>query len=260
MMFRATFLLLLFSFLISAQKKASFLENFTELNQLKSSNELEKYNQYNFSKIWMHTESKNVLGVIDTSNQRIKIKLLSIEKNPQNPNEYKVRGKSMVKDVICDFSGIITLFNVQEFKSIDFGVDNEHKNAGIQSEGLLKAVYVFYENESQKNSGVFQGVLYSKWFLDADNKIQYDNLVFSSDAFSNNAFVGIWTSYTSGKIKICNWADYRVPNATNDLDIGAAEFIPNEKYFDKGWESYYRTYMYSDERDFIEENRKWWEY
>ena len=37
------------------------------------------------------------------------------------------------------------------------------------------------------------------------------------------------------KKKICNWADYRVPNSNQDFDIGAGEFSVSEKYWDKGW-------------------------
>lgn len=37
------------------------------------------------------------------------------------------------------------------------------------------------------------------------------------------------------KKKFCNWADYRVPIANRDFDIGAGEFSVSEKYWNKGW-------------------------
>jgi len=51
----------------------------------------------------------------------------------------------------------------------------------------------------------------------------------------NNAFVGVWKSYSTSKEKDCNWADYRVPIANRDFDIGAGEFSVSEKYWNKGW-------------------------
>ncbi len=60
---------------------------------------------------------------------------------------------------------------------------------------------------------------------------------FIADGFSNNQFTGSWTSYKTNASKKCNWGDYRIPEC-GDLDIGAGEFIVNEKYIKNGWTSY----------------------
>ncbi|MBM0654943.1 hypothetical protein JMN11_14995 [Capnocytophaga genosp. AHN8471] len=37
--------------------------------------------------------------------------------------------------------------------------------------------------------------------------------------------------------KPCNWGLHRIP-CSGDLDYGAAEFSPNEKYYPYGWKDY----------------------
>ena len=204
-------------------------------SELKAENVLDNYNQFDFSKIWSKTENDNVYGIIGEEHQRIQIKLISIKKNPNNPNEYFVFGKSNVKGTICDFNGIITLTEIKEVKELHFGVDDEYADKKIKSQGILIADYEFKENNKQKNSGIYNGKFYSKWYLNSKNQIKYDDIEWYSDSYTNNAFVGIWESYSSGKEKICNWADYRVPQANKDFDIGAGEFSVSEKYWDKGW-------------------------
>ncbi|WP_350287979.1 hypothetical protein [uncultured Croceitalea sp.] len=212
--------------------------NFPNNHELKTENLITKYNQFDFSKIWTLTANNNVLGIIGEDHQRIKIKLISVKKSSLNPNEYYVTGKSCVKGTICDFSGIINLTEIKEVKELHFGVDDEYADKGIKSQGILIADYEFKENSEQRHSGIFKGKLHSKWYLNSKNQIEYDNIEFISDGYLNNAFNGIWKSYSTGKEKICNWGDYRVPKSNRDFDIGAGEFSPNEKYFKKGWAEY----------------------
>ncbi len=73
--------------------------------------------------------------------------------------------------------------------------------------------------------------------IDDKGQFRYDALNFFSDGFSNNQFVGSWTSYKTNKTKRCNWGDYRIPES-GDLDIGAGEFSVNDKYLKNGWKIY----------------------
>ncbi|PPK95815.1 hypothetical protein LY01_01408 [Nonlabens xylanidelens] len=230
--------LLLFTNVAIAQSNEKFLTDFMFESGLKPENVLDNYNGFDFSEIWTQTENYNILGIIGKEHQRIKIKLISIKKDQTNPNEYFVFGKSCVKGTICDFNGKITLTEIKEVKELHYGVDDEYFEKGIKSQGVLIASYEFAENKEQKHSGIFKGQLYTKWYLTSDKKIEYDNIESIADGYTNNAFIGIWKSYSTGKEKVCNWADFRVPNANRDFDIGAGEFSPSEKYFDKGWANY----------------------
>jgi hypothetical protein len=250
--------LLLFANISIAQSDENFLSDFLFESELKSENVINEYNQFDFSNIWELTDNKNVLGIIGKDHQRLKIKLISIKKDQNNPNEYFVYGKSCVKGTICDFNGKITLKEIKEVEEFHFGVDDEYADKGIKSQGILIADYEFKENSEQKHSGIFKGRLYSKWYLDSKNQIEYDKIEFISDGYINNAFVGIWKSYTTEKEKICNWADYRIPMTNSDFDIGAGEFSPSKKYYDQGWENYQKAWLYGDEQAKKIELEKWW--
>lgn len=96
--------MLLANFLF-AQPNDEFLTEFLFGNELKLQNELGKYNQFDFSGLWTKTENYLIFGVIGQDHQRIRMKLISVEKSPINENVYFVYGKSKVKEIICDFKG-----------------------------------------------------------------------------------------------------------------------------------------------------------
>lgn len=232
---RLNIIFLFFINFLFGQTNENFLVDFLLEDELKPSNVINQYNHFDFSKLWTKTENDLIYGIIGDEHQRIRIKLISVKKNPENPNEYYVTGKSNVKENICDFSGVIKIMEIREVKELHYGVDNEYENKGIQTQGILIADYEFNENKDQNHSGLFKGELFSKWYLDSKNKIKYDDIQSIYNSYSNNAFIGVWKSYKTGKEKICNWADFRVPNTNRDFDIGAGEFSVSEKYWNKGW-------------------------
>jgi hypothetical protein len=226
---------LLFTNITIAQSDKQFVSDFLLEDELKSGNQLSEYEQSDFSNVWDKTANEVIYGIIGDDHQRIRIKLLSINKSADNPNVYDVYGKSMVRETICDFFGTITIKKIKEVTELHFGVDNEYENKGIKKQGIIIADYSFDEDAQQKHSGIFKGKLYSKWYLNRNDEIVYDDIQDISDSYINNAFIGIWKSYSTGNEKICNWADWRVPNANQDFDIGAGEFSVSEKYWNEGW-------------------------
>lgn len=236
------FICLVFSFNLWCQNLCR-TQIFTQ-EELFQKNELNKYSKYDFSKLWTQTDNNLVYGIIGDDYQRILIKLISVKRNPAKNNEYLVSGKSMVKSNICNFSGKITITKVQEIKKLRFGVDDEYKTAGIKNQGVLIASYEFVENKEQKGSGKFLGTIQTLWYLDKNDAIKYNDIESYSDKYFNNAFIGVWKSNNSGKEKICNWADYRVPNVNCDFDLGAGELSISNKYQKNGW--------------WIKPKAKWW--
>jgi hypothetical protein len=236
----------------------AFISNFLLEDELKPDNVFSKFTHFDFSGLFSHTENYCIYGIIGADHQRIKIKLTSIRKNSENPSEYFVSGKSNVSGVICDFNGTITIIGIKEVKELHYGVDNEYANKGIKTQGIIIADYEFKENPYQNHSGSFKGKLYSKLYLNADHQIQYDDIQSMSDQYMNNAFTGIWRSYSTGEEKVCNWADYRVPLANQDFDVGAGEFMPAEKYNDHGWRIYRQAWLYGNKEAKEEELREWW--
>ncbi len=189
---------------------------------------------YDFSALWTTTDNQFVYGIIGDDYQRLFIKLLRVTKSKADPNEYTVRGKSMVKGSIKEFIGTIIIVNIQETNRDQYGPDNELKNSGIKTQGLITAKYEFFEKTDEKDTGVYSGEVKSKWYLDKKG-IKYDDMNSFSDSYFNNSFVGEWKAYHKEIDKKCNWGDYRIPNVHCDFDIGAGEFNVSEKYQMNGW-------------------------
>lgn len=196
--------------------------------------------------------------MIGLNHQRIRIALTFISQNPNVAFKYSVVGKSKVKTNISDFRGIIRIDSVLEVSQMHYGVDDMHKDSSIIAQGIVFATYEFKESPKQKHSGVFNGQLMTKWYINSKGELKYDNIQSMSDGFMNNTFVGIWTQYDSGNSKICNWADGRIPYSAQDFDIGAGEFSPSEKYYKFGWEQYQKAWLYGDEQAKREELAEWW--
>lgn len=231
--------------------------------EIEKINSVDNLNEFDFSKVWMKIDDELIFGIIGEEHQRIRIKFLTIEKNINNPNEYLVYGKSNVKDNICDFVGKITLKSIQKITSENYGIDEEFKNSGIKSQGLLTSKYEFFENKNHSHSGIFSGTLQTLFYIDKNNIIQYNDIGIVSDGYFNNAFVGKWKMYNSNIEKICNWGDYRVPMSNCDFDIGVGEFNVSEKYWKNGWLDIALKNQVSNgaivKKKSNKKSKKWWE-
>ena len=211
--------------------------------------------QYDFGKLWTETKNNIVYGFIGANYQRIRIKIISITKR-NNTNIYDVNGKSMVKNNICTFHGTITISSIKIYKVQHWGVDDEYKNKGIKKQGVLFANYYFEEDSIQNHSGIFEGIIYTSWYIDRLGALKYDDIEKYSDIYTNNEFIGTWKEYKTTKKLVCNWGDYRIPNC-GDLDIGAGNFSPNDKYLEFGWQTYRDAYKGKAQAKQVEE-KQWW--
>jgi len=193
------------------------------------------------------------LGFLGNNYHRIRIHFLSVIKNEDDPLEYFVHGKSKYKGNLCDFQGALRITSAEETKELEF--PNERV-------GWIKGEYRFYEDQKQSGTGTFSGEFTSYWWINPDGQIEYNGLLAGmSDGFLNNQFKGTWTSHRTGKSSTCNWGDYRIPDS-GELDLGAGEFSPAEKYWGNGWESYMKVRMGSTETErkkaYAEEYEEWW--
>ncbi|TAL70213.1 MAG: hypothetical protein EPN88_06375 [Bacteroidetes bacterium] len=198
---------------------------------LKPENFIEKYKSYNFSSLFI--PKTEFIGFIGLDYRRIMINFISIKKDSIQTS-YKVVGNSLVLNNKCDFIGTIKVRQIREFKTLHFGVDDMFKDKGIKNQGLLIGDYSFKEKKAQSHSGEFIGVMTIYWYIDKNGVLCYDNIESYSDSYRNNQYIGIWKDYSTKNEKTCNWGEYRIPYS-GDLDIGAGEFSPNKKYYNKGW-------------------------
>jgi hypothetical protein len=169
-----------------------------------------------------------ILGFIGDDYQRFFIHFVSVIPNPTNPYEYLVYGKTKVKETVCSFQGTITVRQSRIYKSGD--IPN-------YKQGFANCDVILYEDKKEPSTGFIKGKLKIEFVIDNKGQFRYDALMFVADGFSNNQFVGKWTSYKISVSKKCNWGDYRIPEC-GDLDIGAGEFSVNEKYVKNGWLTY----------------------
>lgn len=229
----ALFICLSFCFNLWSQNlcRTKILED----DEIFQKNELNKFIKYDFFEVWNQTDANLIYGIIGDNYERILFKFISIKRNEEKSNEYIISGKSMVKSNLCDFTGKITVIKIQEVKQPKFGLDDEYKNKGIKNQGILTATYEFVESKEQKGSGKFQGIMQSLWYLDQNDLMKYNDIEINSDKYFNNVFIGVWKSNNTGKEKVCNWADYRVPNVNCDFDIGVGELSVSNKYQKNGW-------------------------
>jgi hypothetical protein len=220
-------------------------------NDISKNNDLSKIDykdslvKFDFSNLWTQTDNKCVVGFIGDNYQRIRIKFLSVAKDVKHPNIYIISGISKVKDNICKFKGTIEVKNIWIYKNLHWGVDDDYKNKGIKSEGMVVGEYHFMEDSTIKYSGKFDGIESTKWYIDQNGEVKYDNIQIQSDSYCNNQFVGTWRGYKATASKRCNWGDYRIP-FSGDLDVGEGDFSPNEKYLKYGWSSYKDSHSEKD--------------
>jgi len=201
-------------------------------NELKTENKLETYQIFDFTPLFF--PKNEFYGFIGPDYTRIKMYFLSIKRDSANQCLYHVIGATVVKDNKCDFSGIITLEKIQEYKNLKIGLDSSFSGKS-KFQGILFGKYLFKENPAQKDVGIFEGLVTISWYIDNFNLLHYDNIEWYSDSYKNNQYIGTWTEYGTKNHKICNWGVYRIP-FSGDLDIGVGEFSPNPKYLNSGWE------------------------
>ncbi|RED93170.1 hypothetical protein [Marinoscillum furvescens] len=213
-------------------------------------NGLNKIKEYDLSNIWTSggttdidetdfftTERPDFRGFIGDNYQRIYIQIDEVVKDHLNPLIYYVRGYSEVKGNRCSFLGKIKIDSAQItergqiFEGADYLVDMNK----VTHRGTVVCSYQFFENRNQKWTGFFSGQLRTQFYLTTDGQIKYDAIGGFSDSYMNNAYIGAWTSYSSGNSKTCNWGEFRIPES-GDLDIGSGDFSPTPKYIENGWE------------------------
>src|SRR5689334_15431377 len=136
----------IFSFNVFSQANKDFLIDFLLEDELKPENYLKADSKFDFSALWTQTENCFIVGTIGSDFQRIKIKLIEVNKSISDSVEYRVKGKSSVKGNICQFIGTITITEIREVEQLHLGVDQIYADSGLKAEGIIIADYKFAED------------------------------------------------------------------------------------------------------------------
>ena len=177
------------------------------------------------------------IGFIDIKiKRRLEINFLKIEKSTTNDSLYIAKGKTKVGKNVRLFEGDIKIKHVYFFAEHSKGLEDDMVGK-IKSQGIIIADYYFREDKKLSATGVFEGKVLLRWYVNNKGVFLYDDIDEYSDDYRNNQFVGTWTSYKTGVKKVANWGICRIP-CSGDLDWGAAEFSPAPEYKKYGWEDY----------------------
>lgn len=212
-----------------------------------------------FSTLWTRAPNWLVYGFIGDDYQRLRVKFLSVVKDKADPKMYRVHGKDKVKANICDFQGELRITHVRQYKAEWYGEERPTTDSSLQGRFVVCGTYRFLEDSVQLHAGEFTGSFASYFYLDPNGSVRYDDIEDIADGYCNNQFVGVWVSFDGGISKRCNWGDARIPNG-EQLDGGAGEFGPDEKYANNGWQNYIDAYMGADpsEDALLIEREEWW--
>jgi hypothetical protein len=197
---------------------------------------LEQMKNHDLSNLWMIERQESIHGFIGKKYRRLRIRFISVIKDMNNPTDYLVYGKTKVNNNLCEFQGKIKIDN-------SFAISDNSKY------GVLVGRYKFFENSSLEHSGCFEGRFATFWYIDANEKVQYNDKWSVSAMYNNNQFAGSWTDYITNNKLVANWGESRIL-ISGDLDVGTSEFIPDEKYRKNGWETFLKS-------DSVEKG-KWW--
>lgn len=202
-------------------------------------------------------ERAEIIGFIGSDYQRFFIHFISVIQNPNNPYEYLAFGKTKVKEVICSFHGSIKIRTAKTYLNSEIPK---------YTQGFTTCDVILYEDNKELSTGFIKGTLQSAFVIDKKGKFRYDATSINADGFSNNDFIGTWTSFKTKTAKKCHWGDYRIPecNWSNGCDIGAGEFSISDKYLKNGWENYRLAYSLAPDKPEsikakLKEKEKWWQ-
>ena len=188
-----------------------------------------KFDKFDFSNILADNRIK-FLGYIGANYHRLRINFDNVKKISRS--KYIVSGDYKITGEARPFSGEIQITKIKKYTNFNYGVDDFMKGK-INAQGIALATY-FIKGETEKFQA--KGYMLTRWYIDNDEKLLYDDISEDKDLYANNLFCG---ECEVGKIQTrpCAWGHYRIPNS-GDLDIGAGEFSPNPKYLGNGWSDF----------------------
>ena len=188
----------------------------------------DKFDKFDFSGILADSRTK-FLGYIGADYHRLHINFSNVKK--ASHTKYIVSGEYKISAEARPFNGEIQITKIRKYTNLNYGVDDFMKGK-INAQGIALASYFL------KGDGDFQakGQMLMKWYIDSDKRLAYDDISEDEDMYANDLFCGE-CKVGKAQIKPCAWGHYRIPNS-GDLDIGAGEFSPSQKYINNGWSDF----------------------
>ena len=179
---------------------------------------------------------KSIFGAFGKNYYRIDMGFDSIEK--KDGCTYSIKGSTTLKFKKVSFIGELKITKVVKQPG---SMWNENDPNLFMCRAY--ADYTFTEDQTTSGSGVFKGNFDVLFNITKDNKIYWDEEFALIDGYDNFRFDGQWIS-PKGNTYQAYFADGRL--IVGDLNGGAGEFVPNEKYLEYGWWDYAWMYHAND--------------
>ena len=194
-------------------------------------------------------EVPEILGFYDTNFYRVRIHIMSFEKEKNVGYKYTLSCKIMNNGEVCTYNGYYLLIEAKLYDSSIFNFKQGY---------LVGKIYMKSETKNKRCCGEIEGNLETYIYIDSLNNINYDELLYFADGYYNNQFKGKIKFDREKKYKKFNWGHFRIPESKG-LDTGSSEFIPDEKYLNNGWKEYYDCYVLEDTSACLIEKSRWWD-
>lgn len=233
-------ILLLILFIIS-----TFISCVASICNSKDSNTLD------YSSVWTCYQD-DVLGYVGDNYQRFYFIIDSIKADSEVTLQYRVWGKYRLSDMINKYEGQVRIISGFAELPKEYSIVESHPLSGIQVYRMTS----IWKLNSINGKECIKGEMTSTFYYH-QGKVCFDDLNLEcSDAYCNNLFIGTMISKNSGEKK-CRWGTFRIPDS-GDLDIGAADFFPDDKYIKNGWQSYCNAYLEGTKKGWEIENQSHW--
>jgi hypothetical protein len=197
---------------------------------------------------------QDYLGIIGYNNQRLQIAVTN-SKIVDNENEISISGFTKVNDYINSMKGLLKLQYIRCLPTDKTGHKLLSLHQRIESIGLACFYFKLFEKRKGAHDGILEGYAYFNVYLDSNQNVSLNEYEKIRPDYINIAFIGNWIDYNENLTYPFTFSVNRIYlTESNDLDEGIIKFAPNPKYYNKGWESYYRATYLEDEDEMVKEN------
>ena len=142
-----------------------------------------KFDKFDFSNILADNRIK-FLGYIGANYHRLRINFDNVKKISRS--KYIVSGNYKITEEALPFNGKIQISEIRKYTNFNYGVDDFMKGK-INAQGIALATY-FIKGETEKFQA--KGYMLTRWYIDNDAKLLYDDISEDEDLYANNLFCG----------------------------------------------------------------------
>jgi hypothetical protein len=180
-----------------------------------------------FSPLLTYPPRARYIGYVGENYRRLQWSIARAEK--KSSTEYAIHGEIDGQP----YAGRLQIQQIKTLPAAKFPLLAKH----LKATGLLLAEMRLDSPASSET--LASGVFIHGFYLDADDNLLYNDWDSNGDSYKNNLFFGRCI-LGKGQPETCAWGHYRAP-CSGDLDIGAGEFSPDEKYLNNGWREFLKT-------------------